>query len=929
MPERDGSSRHDWQREIATRLAQAKIRGEARPDLIQELAQHCEDRYEELREKGESEAPARESILGELEDMERFAASLPGKRTEPWIEPAPQGAAFPDGLLGGMLRDLRYALRTLGKAPAFTAVMVATMALAIGANSAIFSVVEGVLLRPLPYPHADRLVRIFFHSERFPKFPLNPWDLRDFRDGNRTFDSIAAITRADVQLSGAGEPIMLHTFLTTSGYFHVLGLAPARGREFTKEDEGIGHEHSVIISDRVWRTVLGSDPEIVGKRITLDAAPYTVVGVMPPGVQHPGNTYRAVPDGETVDLWLPFVYQGDSSDRGSHYLDAIGRLKPGITAGQGQADLMALLNQMAKDHPNDRRWQLNVVPLFQETVGRAERMLLVLLGAVGVVLLIACVNAANLLLARGTSRQREIAIRSAVGAARSRLVRQLLTESLVISMAGGVVGSVLAIEGVRALVLLLPAGFPRASAIHVDTGVLFYTLAVAIATGLFFGLAPALDASRTDLQQALREGGRSATASRGHVRLRSLLVVGETSLACLLLIGAGLLLHSFVNLLRADPGFQPEHVLTASMSLPLNEYAKAAPEGSNQAMMEAYAKQGALSIARFYDRLVSKMETQPGVEAVGVGSDLPWTGYDDNIGGFLVEGKPAAVNDNTTARYHTASENYFRAMGIPLLRGRFFTAHDTEDAAKVIVINATMAARYWPGEDAVGKRISFDDHPQEKDWVRVAGVVGDVKDEPNAAAAHPAFWWPMKQRAWPDGNMVIVVRSTSEAAGLAGELRAVVRELDPALALADVRVMDQIADQAVAGERFALFLVALFAGLALVLATIGVYGVISYSVNQQMHEFGMRVALGAGRWDVMGMILGRGMRLAGIGTLIGLVCGVALGRVLGNLLYSVRAVDPLTFLLVAVVALATAVSACYLPARRATEVDPMEALRTE
>ena len=632
---------------------------------------------------------------------------------------------------------------------------------------------------------------------------------------------------------------------------------------------------------------------------------------MPPGTEHPGNEYHGVAHGETVDVWWPFTFRGDPNQRGSHFLEVIGRMKPGVTASQAQAEMNAVMAQVRREHPGALEgWQALVIPLYQEIVGPSQRLLLVLLGAVGLVLLIACANAANLLLARSTVRRREIAVRAALGAGRGRLVRQMLTESLLIAAIGAALGMVIAAAGVRTLVALLPADFPRADTIHVNAAVFAFTALIALATGLLFGLAPALQAARKDLHDSLRDGGRGSTSGGRQLRLRSALLVGEVSLACILLIGAGLMLRSFVNLLRSDPGFRPEHLLTATVSLPYKTYKP-------------------VEMIHFWTRLNASLNSVAGIRAAGVGSDLPWTGYDDNIGGFTIEGKKPPAGQEFHARYHVASPDYFRAMGIPLVRGRYFTDGDTMKAPIAMIINQVMARHYWPGEDAVGKRISFDDNPKEKDWMTVVGVVGDVKDRPESPAAQNAMWWPIEQSPVGVDQMSVAVRGSSDATMLTGELREAVHQLDPTLAIAAVRPMDDIADANVSTPRFALFLVALFAGLALTLAAIGIYGVISYSVSQRTHEFGLRMALGADSTDVLRLVLRQGVRLALFGVALGLAGALALGRVLWSLLYQVSAADPVTFVSVPVLAICVAALACYLPARRATAVDPAHALRSE
>ena len=811
--------------------------------------------------------------------------------------------------LENLARDFQYAARTLAKAPGFTLALVLTLALSIGANTAIFSAIEGVLLRPLPYAGASRIVRVFVRSKDYPRFPLNPLDLRYIRARNRSFAAVAGITRHDRQLSGGGQPERLTGFAVTAGYFTVLGVMPELGREFTTADELPARGAEAILSDRVWRTRFAADRGIIDRRIVLDSEPFTVVGVMPP-VAHPGNEYHAVADGDTVDVWTPFPYPADARDRGSHFMEAYARLKPGVDLAQAQADMDAQFAQLAREHPAAVGWNATVVSLFQDLVTPSRRMLLVLLGAAGLVLLIACANTANLLLSRATARRRELAVRAALGAARSRLVQQMLAESLTIAALGGVLGTAIGMAGIRILAALLPPGFPRAAAIGIDGTVFAFAFAATIGTGLLFGLAPALQAAGIGIQSALRESGRSMTAGLHQTRLRGMLVIGEIGLACLLSIGAGLLLRSFVNMLHADPGFRAEQVLTAAISLPRKTYAPKA------------------EIA-FDDRLAGDLAAIPGVRAAALGSDLPWDGYDENVGGFTVEGRPPAPGQSYHARYHSATEDYFTALSIPLLRGRFFTPHDDIKSRPVVIVNVSAARQFWGTEDAVGGRLTFTDQPKPEDWFTVAGVVSDVKDRPNSASATPAIWFPILQTPFDAGQVSVVVRARGDAAQLAAAVRNVVHSRDPQLAVANVRLMSDRATESFATPRFALLIVALFALLAATLSAMGVYGVISYSVSQRRQEFGLRMALGARPRDVLMQVMAHGVRLAAAGVLLGVAGALLLGRVLVTLLYEVKSSDLMTFVLVPVLVVAIAAAACYIPARRATSADPVSALRSE
>jgi predicted permease len=808
-----------------------------------------------------------------------------------------------------VVQDVRYAIRQLWASPAFTIVILLTLALSIGANSAIFSVINGVLLKRLPYAQPERLVRIFLSSTSYPKFPLNPFDFRDFRARNQSFESMAAFTRGDVQLSGSGEPVRVNGFRITAGYFHVLGLQPELGREFDPAAEIPGNGLQAMLSDRLWRTRFGADPNVIGRKITLNMQPFTVVGVMPAGTAHPGNEYHSVAYGEDVDAWCPFSFDGDPNRRGSHYIEGIARLKSNVSVQQARKEMNAIMTQLGREHPNSNGWTVLLVPLYSEVVGASRQVLLVLLGAVVIVLLIACANAANLLLARASSRQREIAVRLAMGAPRMRIMRQMMTESLLISFLGGGLGLALAFSGVKMLVALLPADFPRAQDIHVSAPVLAFTILVTVATGILFGLAPAFQATRADPKEGLQKGGRTTIGGGRQSRLRDALVVAEVSLACVLLIGAGLMLRSLLNQLHLDPGFQQEHVITASISLPHVNYGKKE------------------QVARFYDQLATSLNGLAGVESAGAGSDLPWTGYDENSG-FTIEGKKPPAGEEFHGRYHMATPGYFSALGIPLVAGRFFTEADTKDTQQVVLINHAMASKYWPHENVIGKRMSFEDEPKEKDWLTIVGVVGDVKDQPNSPAAQPAFWWPELQSGWTS-DMSVVIRARGGARLLADALRNEVHRIDPALAVADVKLMDSIVDSSVSTPRFAFALVGLFAGLAIVLAGIGTYGVISYSVSQRIPELGIRMALGAARSNVMSLVLSHAARLAGLGTALGVVAAFALSRLLKSLIFDVSPADPATFASVAGIVILVALLAGYVPALRATATDPMNALRAE
>jgi predicted permease len=802
-------------------------------------------------------------------------------------------------MMDNITQDLRFGLRMLIKNPGFTAVAVFTLALGIGANAAIFDVVNGVLLKPLPYKDPDRIVRVFESHPRFPTFPISPANFLDYRERNDVFDDFATFARGDLDLSINDRPERLTGMRVSHGFFHLLGFEPELGRTFVRTDELKGSERVAIISQALWERSFGKDPAIIGSPLTLSGMSFTVVGVMGPGLQHVGGDYRSLPHGGDVDVWWPLGL--DPEVRTSHFLNAIAKLKPGITREQAEAQMNVIALQLEAQYPEDKDWRIRLVSLREEIVGGAQTMLLILFGAAGFVLLIACVNIANLLLATATARQKEIAIRTALGASRVRLMRQMLTESLLIATVGGLTGLAIAKLGIDALVALGPKQIPRMHMISLDWRTLAFTLTAVLLTGALFGLAPALQISKVNLNESLKEGGRGSSGGARHNRLRGLLVISEVSLAFVLLIGAGLLMRTYFHLQRVDPGFNPEGVLAASIDLPGARYST--------------AKQA----SAFYRDLVERLGALPGVEGVAATSDLPWTGYNENTS-FGIEGRQFSDDDTPSAQYHFATPDYFRTLGIPLVAGRFFSEADNADAPPVIVINKSMADRYWPEDDAVGKRVRM--------WGKtrsIAGIVGDLKDSPGELRAKPGFFFPVSQQ--PQGSMIMVLRTQGNPLSLLPAMRSEIAAVDKELPLSNIRTLEQIASSAVARTRFTMLLLALFAGVALALSAVGIYGVMSYTVTQRTHEIGIRVALGAQKRDVIGMVAKQGMTLALAGLGVGLAAAFALTRVMSSLLFGVSATDPLTFAGIAVLLAGVALGACFVPARRAMKMDPMIALR--
>ncbi len=803
-----------------------------------------------------------------------------------------------------LLDDARYAIRLIRRSPGFTATAVMTLALAIGANTAIFSAVKGVLISPLPYPDPDRLVRLFEESDRTPHFPMAPADFRDYRNELQSFAGIAAYQRGDLQIGDVNRPEQLRGMQATAGFFGVLGYQPAMGRDFAASDEIPGNNDVVILSHALWVRRFSGDPAVVGRSIRLSGKSFRVVGVLPEGVRHVGSSYRSYGHGEPVDIWSVLVVPREEKPqhRFSHYYNVVARLRPGVTWAAMEADLRRTGESVAKRYPSSPSpWHPRAVPLKNEIVGTAESTLVALGGAATIVLLLACVNVAGLLLGRGVARGREIGVRAALGATRSRLACQLLIESLVLAGLGGAIGVALAYSGIGALSKFGPTDIPRLQSISIDRQVLSYALAATIASALLFGLAPALRLAGAGVAETLREGARSIAGSP-HQRVRRGLAAVQVALAFVLVVSSGLLLRSFIALIATDPGFQPAGAITAGIELPVARY-------------------DADQSAALFARAIERIRALPGIADAGFTSDLPWTGYDENTG-FTIVGRPERDDDDTEARYHFVTPGYLRSTSVPLVAGRDVAISDSKDAPLVILINESAARRYWKSpQAAVGAQVDL--------WGAkrtVAGVIGDVRDMPWHDRAVPALYFPLAQ-TWYAQPMLLVARTTVDPLSTVDTIRHALHELDPELPLSNAKPLAAVAGSAMATRRLTLWLVGVFGITALVLAVVGIYGVMAQAVGQRVHEFGVRQALGATSGDIIRLVL----LSAAIMTVSGLVTGVALAlastRLFASLLYGVTAVDPMTFASVGVVLAGAAAAAAYLPARRASRISAAEALR--
>lgn len=817
--------------------------------------------------------------------------------------------------MDNLLQDLRYGVRVLRRNPGFAATAILTLALGIGATTAIFSVVDSVVLKPLPFPTAERLARIRSviaatgNGSGIASYP----DFVDWRARNHVFDGMAVFRTNEFTLIGAREALHLQGAVVSAELFSLLGVSPALGRSFFPEEDNpaaAGGADPVILSAGLWQREFGSDASVLGRAIQLGGQPFTVVGVMPQSFQFPVQ-------GEPVELWTTIAADARgganamTAQRGAHYLDVVGLLKPGIKLPQAQAEMATIASALNREHPENKPRTVKIVPEIQGVVGPLRTPMLVLLGAAGCVLLIVCANVANLLLARANRRHMEMAVRAALGASRRRAICQLLTESIALGLLGGGLGLALAVASLRLLVRFIPAEVPRLDAIGLDARLLSFAILISLLAGILFGLAPALRVSKISLTESLKKSGRGAgVGGKEHSRLRNALVVSEVALAIVLLLGAGLLIQSFLRLIQVDPGFDPHHVLTFQLDSPAGKQDSRAPS--------------------FFREVVGRISALPGAASASVVAYLPLTG--DNISSSIeIEGQPTPMGSRPSADFNAVEPNYFRTVGITLAAGRDFTEHDDSKSTPVVIVNRTLVRNFFPNQDPIGKHIrpgiGNGYGPGEPPMREIVGVIGDVKQSGLGVDAAPEVYAPLAQS--PFDAMFVVLRTTNDPRSIVEPARRQVASVDKNAPIYHVETLNQYLAESLAAPQFITLLLSGFSGLALLLACLGIYGVISYIVVQRTHEIGIRMALGAKKGDVLRMIIGEGLKPALAGVAIGIFGALRLTRLLSSLLYGVKPTDPLTFAAVSLVLTGVALLACYIPARRAAKADPMLSLRYE
>ncbi len=818
-----------------------------------------------------------------------------------------------------MLSEIKVALRGLAKAPGFTVIAIATLALAIGANSAVFSLINALLVRPLPYQQPSRLALIWerFAAQGLDRIPVSPPEYLDLEKAFKSGSQLAAFTYQTFNFGGGDIPERISGALVTPTLFPLLGVEPIKGRTFAREEQGQGHDDMIVISERLWKRRFNSDPSLIGKSLLLNGRSYTVIGIMPAKFEFPiplfgvqGNQYA-----ERVDIWKPVAFTAvELKDRGNRSYGLITRLRSDASPVKAQAELDTIMTDWTRAYPDNYSgagFGARIYPLQDQVVGGMRNGLAILLGAVVFVLLIACANLATMLLARASARERELAIRIALGAGRWRLLRQILTESVLLALAGAAGGVILSIWGLELLKQIGARTVPRLAEVNVDFVVLIVTAVVAVGTGILFGLIPAFASAKPELTEALKEGGRSSTTGASRNRLRNSLVVAEISLALVLLVGAGLLLKSYARVQNIDPGFDRRNVLTAEINLPDTKYP---PRGSSD-------YNHSQAIMNFWNEALRRVRQLPGVESAGCTIVLPLSGSNTDSS-FAIEGRSTGGKEPTPdEELRIITPDYFQVLKTPLLRGRFFTESDNIEAHGAVIINDALAKKYWPSEDALGKRITLDDPRKNPKWLTIVGIVRSVRHRGLDVGPQPEYYLPLAQGA--ERTMVLTVRSAQDPRGLASAIRREIQSIDPDQPIANVRTLEAVTADSIAPRRMSMALLGAFAGIALLLAGVGIYGVISYLVVQRTHEIGVRMALGAQRRDVLQLVVGHALKLVGIGTAIGLVLALLSTRTLSALLYSVGAFDPTTFIFVTIALAAVALLASYIPALRATRADPM------
>jgi putative ABC transport system permease protein len=814
-------------------------------------------------------------------------------------------------MMENMLKDIRYGIRLLLRKPGFTFVVALALALGIGANTAIFSVVNAVVLNPLPYEEPEKLVWIWGTnpSNDIDKETASLPDFLDWRSQSESFVDMMAFARSGAVLTGANdEPERVASFVVTPQFFSVLGAEPFKGRGFTDEESKQGNNRVVVLSQSLWERRFSADEGVLGQAITINGMPHTVVGVMPRDFKNPRPEDR-VP----IELWVPLVTDPTQDGRSSDYLRVVARLKVGVSIVQARAEMQTIAARLEQQYPNTNRgWGTLVISLHERVVGDVEKSLWLVMGVVGLLLIIACANVANLLLARATARQQELALRTALGAGRGRLIKQLLTESVLLSLLGAALGTLLAVWGIELLVALNPGNIPRLDEVRLNGRVFGFTFGLSLLTGVVFGLLPALQATNPNLSEVLKEGARSSTGGTRSGRMRNVLVVAEIALALVMLIGTGLMIKSFLRLQNVDPGFNPSRILTAEFLMPRSKY----PEGPQ--------------LSAFYDRVLERVGSLPGVESAGFITMLP-LGGGENFAALTIEGRVQDPNDKVMdAQYYTVSPSYFAAMGVGFVSGSNFTSANNPNTPLVTIINQEMARRYWPDEDPIGKRINLGD-PATSPWRTIIGVVKDVKHTALDNPPYPQMYVSTTQV--PRRALTLVARTSSDPLALAPALRGEVLAIDSDQPLYNMRTMERLLADSISRPRFNMMLITVFGAIGLILASLGIYGVMAYSVTQRTHEIGVRMALGAKPRDILRLVVGQGLLLTTVGTAIGVGLGLGfwltLARLIPNLFYDVEATDPVTLIAITLTLSCMALLASYIPARRAMKVDPMVALRYE